>query len=94
MVRPKNPRCLRFNPEVLYFKPQGIPMSLLEEEQLFHDELEALKLHDVDGLDQVKSAKRMNISQPTFGRILDKAYKKIARAIIKGKAIKIIKKEN
>jgi uncharacterized protein len=93
MVRPKNPRCLCFNPEVLYFKPRGIPMSVLEEEELFHDELEALKLHDVDDLDQVESAKRMKVSQPTFGRILDKAYKKIARAIIKGKAIKIIKKE-
>ena len=91
MVRPRNPRYLRFNPEVLYFKPRGVPMSLLEEEELFHDELEALKLHDVDGLDQITAAKRMKISQPTFGRILDKAYKKIAIAIIKGKAIKIIK---
>ena len=91
MVRPINPRCLRFNPEVLYFKPRGVPMSVLEEEELFHDELEALKLHDVDGLDQITAAKKMKVSQPTFGRILDKAYKKIAIAIIKGKAIKIIK---
>ena len=92
MTRPKKDRCLRFDPEVLYFKPRGIPLSILEEEELFHDELEALKLHDVDGLDQVEAAKKMNVSQPTFGRILDKAYKKIATAIVKGKAIKIIKK--
>ncbi len=92
MTRPKKDRCLKFNPEVLYFKPRGIPLSTLEEEELFHDELEALKLHDVDGLDQIEAAKKMNISQPTFGRILDKAYKKIAIAIVKGKAIKIIKK--
>ena len=92
MVRPRNLRCLRFNPEVLYFKPRGVPMSILEEEELLHDELEALKLHDVDGLSQIEAAKKMEVSQPTFGRILDKAYKKIARAIIKGKAIKIIKK--
>ncbi len=92
MTRPKKDRCLKFNPEVLYFKPRGIPLSILEEEELFHDELEALKLHDVDGLDQVEAAKKMKISQPTFGRILDKAYKKIATAIIKGKAIKIINK--
>lgn len=91
MVRPRNPRCLRFNPEVLYFKPRGVPMSVLEEEELFHDELEALKLHDVDGLDQITAAKMMEVSQPTFGRILDKAYKKIATAIVKGKAIKIVK---
>ena len=92
MTRPKKDRCLRFNPEVLYFKPRSIPLSTLEEEELFPDELEALKLHDVDGLDQIEAAKKMKISQPTFGRTLDRAYKKIATAIIKGKAIKIIKK--
>ncbi|MDD4785190.1 MAG: DUF134 domain-containing protein [Candidatus Shapirobacteria bacterium] len=92
MVRPKNPRFLRFNPEVVYFKPRGVPLSILEEVELLPDELEALKLHDVDGLDQIEAAKKMNVSQPTFGRILDKTYKKIAIAIIKGKAIKIIKK--
>jgi predicted DNA-binding protein (UPF0251 family) len=91
MTRPKIKRCLKFNPGVLYFKPQGIPMSILEEEELFHDEIEALKLHDVDGLDQITAAKKMKISQPTFGRILNNAYKKIATAIIKGKAIKITK---
>jgi uncharacterized protein len=93
MPRPKNPRHIRFNPEVLYFKPRGVPLSILEEEELFHDELEALKLHDVDGLDQITAAKKMKVSQPTFGRILDKAYKKIAIAIIKGKAIKVTKNE-
>jgi predicted DNA-binding protein (UPF0251 family) len=92
MTRPKKKRCLRFNPEVLYFKPRGIPLSSVEEEELFPDELEALKLHDVDGLDQIEAAKKMKVSQPTFGRILDKAYKKIAIAVVKGKAIKISKK--
>ncbi len=91
MVRPKNPRHLRFNPGVMYFKPRGVPLSELEEVELLGDELEALKLHDVDGLDQIEAAKKMNVSQPTFGRILDKAYKKIAKAIIGGKAIKIVK---
>ena len=64
-------------------------MRTLEEVELLPDELEAIKLHDVDGLDQIQAAKKMNVSQPTFGRILDKAYKKIAEAIVKGKAIKI-----
>lgn len=91
MVRPKNPRCLRFNPEVVYFKPRGVPLSELDEIELLNDELEALKLHDVDGFDQIKAAQKMKVSQPTFGRILNKAYKKLAKAIIGGKAIKIIK---
>ena len=80
---------MRFNPDVYYFKPQGIPLRMLEEVVLRIDELEALKLYDVDGLEQIKAAEKMKISQPTFARILDSAYKKIADALIKGKAIRI-----
>ena len=80
---------MRFNPDVIYFKPQGIPLRMLEEVVLRADELEALKLYDVDGLEQTKAAEKMKISQPTFARILDSAYKKIADALIKGKAIRI-----
>jgi len=64
----------------------------LEEVILLADELEAMKLHDVDGLDQKESARRMHISQSTFARILDRANKKTARAIIGGKAIRITHK--
>ena len=66
-------------------------MRLLEEVVLERDELEALKLHDVDGLEHIDAANKMKISQPTFGRILDNAYKKIAKAIVFGKAIRIEK---
>jgi len=89
MSKPKIPRCLRFSPSVYYFKPQGIPLRMLEEEILFPDELEALKLYEVDGLEQVEAAKKMKISQPTFARILDSAQKKVAKALVKGKAIRI-----
>jgi predicted DNA-binding protein (UPF0251 family) len=90
-MRPKINRCLRFRPNVYYFKPQGIPMRQLEEVVLFADELEALKLYEVDGLDQKQGAEKMKISQPTFARTLDSAIKKVSLAIIKGKAIKIEK---
>lgn len=83
------PRRLRFKPGVYYFKPVGIPLRHLDEVVLEHDEVEALKLHDVDKLEHIVAAKKMKISQPTFGRILDSAYKKIADAIITGKAIRI-----
>jgi predicted DNA-binding protein (UPF0251 family) len=89
MPRPKIPRRIRFNPGVLYFKPRGIPMFKLEEVVLLPDELEALKLYEIDLLDQTNAAEKMKISQPTFARILDQAHKKIADAIINGKAIKI-----
>ena len=92
MPRRKIPRCVRFKPNVYYFKPQGIPLRFLEEIVLFPDELEALKLYEVDGLAQTAAAKKMKISQPTFARILESANKKIAQAIIAGKAIKIEEK--
>ena len=89
MPRPRIPRCLRFKPDVFYFKPQGVPLRTLEEVVVFADELEALKLHEVDGLDQITAALKMKISQPTFARLLGSVHKKIAQAIINGKAIKI-----
>ena len=91
MPRPKIPRRLRFSPGVYYFKPQGIPLRFLEEVVLGFDELEALKIYEVDELDQITAAEKMKISQPTFARVLGSAHKKIANAIIFGKAIRIQK---
>ncbi len=91
MPRNKKPRCLRFSPNVIYFKPQGIPLRELEENIILPDELEALKLYEVDELEQKEAARKMKISQPTFARLLGSANKKIANAIIKGKAIRLEK---
>lgn len=91
MPRNRIPRCLDFDPKVYYFKPRGIPMMQLEEVVLLADEVEAIKLYEVDELNQIDAARKMKISQPTFARILDSANKKIAQAIIKGKAIRIEK---
>ena len=93
MVRPLKKRCIKGIPRVTYFKPQGIPLRALEEVQLLPDEFEAIKLYGIKDLDQKTSAEKMGISQPTFGRILKKAYKKIASALICGKAIRIEKKD-
>ncbi len=93
MVRPIKLRKVTFDPNVFYFKPRAVPLSELEEVDLGIDELEALKYSDLEDLDQVKAAKKMKISQSTFQRILSQARKKVAEALIKGKAIKIIKKK-
>ena len=93
MPRPRGQRCLRFKPNVYYFKPRGIPLRELREVVLLSDELEAIKLHEVDGLEKLKAAEKMKISQPTFGRIINSAYRKIGLAIIKGMAIRIEKME-
>lgn len=92
MSRPKIRRCMRFTPNVRYFKPRGIPLRELEEVVLLPDELEALKLHEIDGLEQIEAAKKMKISQSTFARVLDSAHKKTAEAIIQGKAIRLEEK--
>lgn len=68
-------------------------MRMLEEVVLLPDELEALKLYEINDLEQKEAAREMGISQPTFARILSRANKKIAEAIIKGKAIKIERNE-
>jgi predicted DNA-binding protein (UPF0251 family) len=92
MVRPIKPRFVRGCPLARYFKPQGIPLRTLEEVILTADELEAIRLYSFENLEQVVAAKKMNISQPTFARILQRAHKKIAQALVQGKAIKIEQK--
>jgi len=89
MVRPRLCRRIRFNPNVTYFKPQGVPMRFLEVIELTTEEAEALRLRNMKNLEQIECAKLMKTSQSTFQRILSSAYKKITEAIIEGKAIKI-----
>ena len=88
-MRPLKRRCIRSIPNALYYKPQGIPLRRLEEIELKTDEIEAIKLKYIDNYEQIQAAEKMNISQSTFQRILASANKKIADALIHGKAIKI-----
>lgn len=89
MARPEKIRHIRCKPACYYFKPTGIPMYELEEIELAKDELEAIRLADLNELFQEDAALKMNISRATFGRIVIRAHSKIADAIINGKAIKI-----
>jgi len=93
MSRPRLYRRINFNPEVTYFKPQGVPMRFLDVEELSLEEVEALRLKNIEDLDQIDCAKKMNTSQSTFQRIITSAYKKISMALINGKAIKISSKK-
>jgi uncharacterized protein len=87
--RPKSCRLVKDLPKVRAFKPQGIPGRELEEVVLTVDEMEALRLADLEGLYQQTAAERMNVSRQTFGRIIDSAHRKVAEAIIHGKSIVI-----
>jgi uncharacterized protein len=88
-MRPRKDRLVAFDPAVSYFKPRGIPMMRLEEVHLAVDEYEALRLSDLMGLSHEASGKEMGVSRATFGRIIQKARKTVADALINGKAINI-----
>ena len=64
-------------------------MFKLEEAVLDMDEVEAIRLADYEGLYHEDAAQKMNVSRATFGRILNGARRKVADAIINGKALKI-----
>ena len=89
MVRPKKCRFVGKEPVTDHFKPRGIPLNQLAEVTLSIEEYEAIRLSDIEAYDQTKSAELMNVSQSTYHRILDSARKKIAEAIVKGKALRI-----
>ena len=92
MPRPRKRRLVRFRPSVDYFKPAGVPLRKLQEVILEYDEAEALRLKEVKGFDQNLCAEKMRLSQSSFQRILANARKKVAEAIIRGKAIRIEKR--
>lgn len=89
MPRPHKLRNVDGELEVCFFKPTGTPMVDLEIVELGEDELEAIRLADLEGLYQADSAERMGVSRPTFGNIIASAHKKIADALTQGKAIQI-----
>jgi predicted DNA-binding protein (UPF0251 family) len=90
MPRPRICRRIRCRLKAFYFKPVGTPLRFLEVIELTKEEVEALRLKHLLDLEQIEAAKKMGISQPTFQRTLQSAYRKIAEALIKGKAIRIV----
>jgi predicted DNA-binding protein (UPF0251 family) len=71
------------------FKPRGIPVTELETVTLMVDEFEALRLKDLEGLEQEQASAKMNVSQPTLHRILQSAHGKVADSLVHGKALVI-----
>ena len=86
------PCCLRhidFKPRADFFTPAGVPACTLEQVTLTLDEVEALRLADLNGLYQEQAAAKMKISRPTFSRIVEEARRKVADALIHGKALRL-----
>jgi len=89
MARPLCCRRVSGRPAASIFKPAGIPARTLEQVVLALDEFEAIRLADLQGFYQEQAAERMRVSRPTFGRIIDSARRKVAEAVIMGKALRI-----
>jgi predicted DNA-binding protein (UPF0251 family) len=87
--RPKDHRKIGSRFQIKTFRPIGKPVRLFKKIEMEREEVEALKLVDLLGMNQTKAAKKMGTSQSTLYRILANARKKTAEAIIKGKILKI-----
>lgn len=89
MSRPRQHRHIECNPPCRFFKPNGIPLKALQQIDLSLEELEAIRLSDLEGLYQTDAAAKMGISRQTLGRILCRAHHKIAQALVEGKTLAI-----
>lgn len=89
MVRPQKERRIEQLPPVTHYKPAGIPLREIKEIILTFEEMEAIRLADVEHLDQAGAAQRMEISPPTFNRIVNGAHEKIASALWQGCALRV-----
>ncbi len=89
MPRDKRWRRVSKEPPVSVFKPAGIPAKSLDEILITLDEFEAVRLADYEGLNQREASIIMNISQPTFNRVLSSARRKIAKGLVQGCVLRI-----
>ena len=89
MGRPIKRRRVSQMPEVLEFQPVGAADPAILVNVLLIEELEALRLKDFEGLEQEACADQMQVSRPTFQRILMTARQKIADSLVHGKGIRI-----
>lgn len=87
--RPRCPRMIETEPAVTYFKPLGVPLNELEVVTLSLEELEAVRLSDMEDLNQENAAHMMGISRRALWEDLQNARKKITVALVKGMAIEI-----
>ncbi len=89
MPRPRKRRRLLREPHAVIYKPAGVPLSDLRQVLLLQEELEALRLADLEGLSQEVAAGLMGVSRSTFQRILTRARQQVARALAEGQALAV-----
>jgi predicted DNA-binding protein (UPF0251 family) len=89
LPRPRKRRRLSLTPRPAVYKPAGAPLSELRQVLLLQEELEALRLADLEGLSQAQAAEQMGISRSTFQRMLTRAHQQVALALVEGCALEV-----
>lgn len=89
MSRPQKERIVHTPPLYSEFKPIGVAGRMINETNLSLDEYEAIRLADYEGYSQLEAADEMEISRPTFTRLIEAARKKLAEFLIKGNKLVI-----
>jgi predicted DNA-binding protein (UPF0251 family) len=87
MPRPRKRRLLSRATFPAIYKPAGVPLEELRSIRLLPEELEALRLSDLEGLSQAAAAGQMGVSRSTFQRILARAHRQVALALVEGQAL-------
>lgn len=89
MPRPRKRRHMARIPSAAVYKPAGVALGELNQVALLPEELEALRLADLQGLSQAQAASQMQVSRSTFQRILARARRQVALALVEGHALRI-----
>jgi predicted DNA-binding protein (UPF0251 family) len=89
MPRPRKKRMLSRMPRPAIYKPAGVPLDQLRQISLLQEELEALRLADLEGLTQAQAAEEMGVSRSTFQRVVAQARRRVAQALVQGYALQI-----
>lgn len=89
MPRPRKHRLVNRPPCCASFKPTGVPRAQLDTVILSLEEYEAIRLADYRGLEHLAAAQLMEVSRPTFTRLLEQARKKTGRFLIEGTELQI-----
>jgi uncharacterized protein len=89
VARPIKWRKIEHIPAIPYFIPSQTDTTDSPGNILKLEEVEAIRLKDLEGLEQKECAERMEVSRPTFQRILLSAREKLADSLINAKSIRI-----
>ena len=91
MVRPCKKREIQKKQKFTCFKPSNTPIESLEKIELWIDELEAFRLADLEWHNMKSGSKLMNISPPTFCRLVKKARKTVIDFLVNWKRLRVYK---